>query len=252
MKSVGNFYENLHKTDKSYSGGSYHMKSLWASAPLRVWANRQTRALRFLDVGCGRGIFIRDFVTGLDNRWQIKSSRVTGIDLVQSSSNVFQEIPNFEFRIHDTDGNLLPFNDLSFDFISCNHVLEHVFETEKLIREFRRVLAPDGLCLISVPNIAAWVNRILFIFGSQPLGSELGTEKITYGFWPTSMQSRLEKFHPSGHIRDFTPRGLQNLAEHCGFKVIGWWPQSHGLIARCGKWAGREMSIMLQKQVSQA
>lgn len=184
----------------------------------------------------------------MEQRWKIKADRVTGIDLVQSTNNVFNEIPNFEFSLHDTDGNPLPFKDSSFEFISCNHVLEHVFETEKLVREFNRVLASDGLCIISVPNIAAWVNRVLFIFGGQPLGSELGTEKTTYGFWPASMQKRLERFHPSGHIRDFTPRGLQNLAEHCGFKVVGWWPQSHGFIARCGKWAGRAISIMIQKR----
>jgi ubiquinone/menaquinone biosynthesis C-methylase UbiE len=248
MKPVTHFYEGLHQTDKDYSGGDYHMKSLWSSSALRNWAARQAKTMRFLDVGCGRGIFIRDFVQGMDERWQIKPARVMGIDLVQSSSNIFKEIPNFEFRLHDTDGNPLPFEDGSFDFISCNHVLEHVFETEKLVREFRRVLAPDGLCIISVPNIAAWVNRALFLFGSQPLGSELGTEKTTYGFWPSSMQKKLERFHPSGHIRDFTPRGLQNLTDYCGFKTIGWWPQSFGLIARCGKWAGRAMSIMLQKK----
>src|SRR4051812_26639590 len=109
MKSVGTFYESLHKMDKEYSGGSYHMKSLWESKALRVWANRQMKTMRFLDVGCGRGIFIRDFIRGVDTRWQIKPSRVVGVDLIQSSSNVFQEIPNFEFRIHDTDGTSLPF-----------------------------------------------------------------------------------------------------------------------------------------------
>lgn len=248
MKPVTTFYEGLHKMDKEYSGGDYHMKSLWSSGPLRTWASQQAKSLQYLDVGCGRGIFIRDFVQGLDERWNIKPKRVMGIDLVRSETNLFDTIPNFEFRLHDTDGNPLPFEDGSFNFISCNHVLEHVFETEKLVREFRRVLAPDGLCIISVPNIAAWVNRVLFIFGGQPLGSELGTEKTTYGFWPESMQKKLEAFHPSGHIRDFTPRGLQNLTQHCGFQVVGWWPQSHGIIARCGKWAGRAMSIMIQKK----
>lgn len=248
MKPATDFYEGLHKSDTEYSGGDYHMKSLWASGTLRAWAGRQGKTIRYLDVGVGRGLFLRNFVLGMEQRFGIKAEKVDGIDLVQSSTNVFKEIPNFEFRIHDTDGNPLPFADGSIDFISCNHVLEHVFETEKLVREFRRVLKPDGLCIISVPNIAAWVNRALFIFGSQPLGSELGTEKTTYGFWPTSMQKKLEKFHPSGHIRDFTPRGLQNLTEHCGFRVVGWWPQSHGFVARLGKWAGRAMSIMLQKQ----
>lgn len=248
MKSVAGFYENLHKQDSEYSAGTYHMKSLWSSGALSTWATRQSKSLRFLDVGCGQGIFIRDFVQGVDRHWGIKPARVAGIDLVENQNNVFKQIPNFEFRQHDTDGNRLPFEDASFDFVCCNHVLEHVFRTEDLVREFRRVLAPDGLCLISVPNIAAWVNRVLFIFGGQPLGSELGTETITYGFWPPFMQKKLERFHPSGHIRDFTPRGLQQLTEHCGFRVVGWWPQSNGFVARLGKWAGRAMSIMIQKK----
>src|SRR5438045_1696936 len=173
MKPVADFYQGLHKMDSEYSGGTYHMKSLWSSRALSDWAGRQSKSLRFLDVGCGQGLFIRDFVQGVYQRWGIKPARVMGLDLVQNTNNVFKDIPKFEFQLHDTDGNALPFPDASFDFISCNHVLEHVFETEKLLREFRRVLAPDGLCIISVPNIAAWVNRVLFIFGSQPLGSEL-------------------------------------------------------------------------------
>src|SRR5947209_661317 len=109
MKSVTNFYAGLHKRDREYSGGDYHMKSLWSSSTLRNWASRQKKTLRFLDVGCGRGLFIRDFVEGVDQRWQIKAEHVMGIDLVESSSNVFKEIPNFEFRLHDSDGNSLPF-----------------------------------------------------------------------------------------------------------------------------------------------
>jgi hypothetical protein len=118
-----------------------------------------------------------------------------------------------------------------------------------LVREFRRVLSPDGLCIVSVPNIAAWINRVTFLAGGQPLGSELGTEKITYGFRPAFLQKKLERFLPSGHIRDFTPHGLQDLTKHCGFRTVGWWAQSPGIIARFGKWAGRNMSIILQPAV---
>ena len=114
------------------------------------------------------------------------------------------------------------------------------------MREFRRVLANDGLCLISVPNTAAWINRVAFLWGNQPLGSEIGTEGVTYGFRPKFLQARLAKFRPSGHLRDFTPRGLQDLTGACGFQTVGWWKQSKGFIARLGKWAGREMGILLQ------
>jgi ubiquinone/menaquinone biosynthesis C-methylase UbiE len=246
MKSSNEFYQGLHKTDKEYSAGTYHMASLWSSSALQSWI-RTRKTIRLLDVGCGKGVFLRDFVKGIGLRWQVKPSCVTGIDLVQSPNNHFAEIsPEFEFRQHDTDGNPLPFPDQSFDFVCCNHVLEHVFETENLVREFRRVLAPDGFCMISVPNIAAWVNRVAFLFAGQPLGSELGTDKVTYGFRPAFMQKKLEAFHPSGHIRDFTPPGLRDLTAHCGFETVGWWSQSHGLFARLSKWGGRNISILLR------
>jgi ubiquinone/menaquinone biosynthesis C-methylase UbiE len=248
MRSAADFYQGLHTEEKTYSGATYYMKSLWPVRALNDWAASQTgHPVRLLDVGCGKGLFLRDFVAGLKSRWDIKPARFTGLDLVRSPNDVFTEIsPQFEFVQGDTDGHPLPFADNSFDFLSCNHVLEHVFETENLVREFRRVLSPGALCIIAVPNMAAWMNRVGFLWGNQPIGSELGTEKVTYGFRPRFLQKKLEAFRPSGHVRDFTPRGLQDLTEHCGFRTVGWWTQSFGVVARLGKWAGRNMAILLQ------
>ncbi|HMJ64575.1 MAG TPA: class I SAM-dependent methyltransferase [Candidatus Binatia bacterium] len=248
MNQAEQFYPELHAHDEKYSAGEYHMPSLLNHRILNQWlTNYNGKNLRILDVGCGKGLFARDFVNGIRSRSQIKDIEVTGTDLVESPGNFFAQIsPRFRFVKQNLDGNVLPFGDQSFDFLSCNQVLEHIFQTEKLVREFHRVLDPNGLCLISVPNISAWVNRILFLFAGQPLGSELGLEKVTYGFWPTFMQKKLEPFHPSGHIRDFTPRGLKDLARHCGFETAGWWKQSKGPIARLGKWAGRNLAILLR------
>ncbi len=248
MRSASDFYTDLHAEERHYSGAHYHMKSLWRLHALKAWAQQANgQPVRLLDVGCGKGFFLRDFVHGLRSRWGIQPIRIIGLDIVRSQDDVFSEISSsFEFIQADTDGNPLPFDSGSFDFISCNHVLEHVFETEKLVKEFRRVLAPNGLCIIAVPNLAAWVNRVGFLWGNQPLGSELGTERVTYGFRPGFLQKKLEPFRPSGHIRDFTPRGLRDLTEHCGFQTVGWWTQSFGLMARLGKWAGRNMAILLK------
>jgi ubiquinone/menaquinone biosynthesis C-methylase UbiE len=252
MGHAEKFYPELHKSDAVYSAGEYYMPSLYAQTALRDWGNSHSnQQVRLLDVGCGKGVFLRDFVNGIRNRWQITNIQATGIDIVRSPNDVFSEIcRDFAFIKQDLDDQSLPLPDASQDFICCNHVLEHIFQTEKLIREFRRVLHPKGLCIISVPNIAAWVNRGFFLFGGQPLGTELGTEKTTYGFWPTFMQPRLEKFHPSGHIRDFTPRGLRDLTCNCGFEAVGWWAQSPGLVARLGKWAGRHMGILLRPRAN--
>lgn len=47
--------------------------------------------------------------------------------------------------------NLHQLADASFDFLICEHVLEHVPDDKKAMRELRRVLAPGGTALISVP-----------------------------------------------------------------------------------------------------
>lgn len=242
------FYSRLHSVDSAYSAGEYHLESLVRGRAMKAWLKQRSGVTtRLLDVGCGKGLFLRDFARVARERFQVGAIDASGVDLVRSPGDFFAEIsPNFHFVEQNLDGQRLPFADRSFDFVCCNQVLEHIFETEHLVREFHRVITPGGICVISVPNIAAWVNRVAFLFGGQPLGSELGSESISYGFWPRFLQKKLRSFKPSGHIRDFTPRGLSDLAMNCGFDTVGWWPQSHGLVARLGKWAGRGIGIVLR------
>jgi ubiquinone/menaquinone biosynthesis C-methylase UbiE len=242
------FYPNRHLNDSSYSGGEYDVDALFSIRAVKQWLSEHCQSpLRVVDVGCGKGWFLREFLTRAKSGWNIQKVEANGVDLVCSPGNFHKEIsPDFKFFPMNLDGAKLPFEDASMDFMCCNHVIEHLFETEKLVREFRRVLKPNGLAVISVPNTACWLNRALFIFGGQPLGSELGTETISYGFWPRFMQKRMENWTPSGHIRDFTPRGLEDMTNRCGFKTAGWWAQSPGLVAKLGKWAGRNVGIVLK------
>lgn len=48
----------------------------------------------------------------------------------------------------------LPFADRAFDAIYCSHVLEHVPDDRTAMRELRRVLAPSGWAVLSVPLTA--------------------------------------------------------------------------------------------------
>src|SRR2546426_6646919 len=158
MKPLTEFYAGLHSTQREYSAGTYNFKPLFASRVLSGWArSKRGGAIKMLDVGCGKGLFLKEMVEALKSRWNVPAARITGLDLIRSPDDLFSEISDkLEFIQYDVDGNALPFPENSFDFISCNHVLEHVFETEKLVREFRRVIAGGGLCIISVPNLAAW------------------------------------------------------------------------------------------------
>lgn len=45
----------------------------------------------------------------------------------------------------------LPFEDNSFDFIICNHVLEHIPDDHKAMKELYRVLSFGGTAIIQVP-----------------------------------------------------------------------------------------------------
>ncbi len=46
------------------------------------------------------------------------------------------------------------YDDASFDVIYCSHVLEHVPDDQKAMREFRRVLTEGGWAILQVPTTA--------------------------------------------------------------------------------------------------
>jgi SAM-dependent methyltransferase len=54
----------------------------------------------------------------------------------------------------------LPFEDQSLDAVICNHVLEHVADDAKAMREILRVLRPRGWALLQVPLSEARVSTI--------------------------------------------------------------------------------------------
>jgi ubiquinone/menaquinone biosynthesis C-methylase UbiE len=45
----------------------------------------------------------------------------------------------------------IPFEDNFFDFIICNHVLEHIPDDGLAMRELRRVLKAEGWAILQVP-----------------------------------------------------------------------------------------------------
>ncbi len=46
----------------------------------------------------------------------------------------------------------LPFEDNSFDFILCNHVLEHIPDDKKAMQELYRILKPGGVGVFQIPQ----------------------------------------------------------------------------------------------------
>src|SRR5580704_17798293 len=53
----------------------------------------------------------------------------------------------------------LPLRSHSFRAVICNHSLEHFEDLDDSVREIARVLAPDGLLYIAVPDASTFTDR---------------------------------------------------------------------------------------------
>lgn len=54
---------------------------------------------------------------------------------------------------HRIDLQSIPFSDASYDLVFASHVLEHVLDDIKAIREVRRILRPGGIAILPVPVV---------------------------------------------------------------------------------------------------
>ncbi len=73
----------------------------------------------------------------------------------------FKNMENLDYITTDLNSPLadvkadicnLPFKDNEFDFIFCNHVLEHIPDDTKAMQELYRVLAPGGIGIFQIPQ----------------------------------------------------------------------------------------------------
>ncbi|GAB2768102.1 class I SAM-dependent methyltransferase [Actinomadura fibrosa] len=73
----------------------------------------------------------------------------------------FRKLENLDYTTTDLESPLadvkadicdLPFEDNSFDFILCNHVLEHIPDDEKAMQELFRILTPGGTAILQIPQ----------------------------------------------------------------------------------------------------
>ena len=73
----------------------------------------------------------------------------------------FKKLNHLEYTTTDLNSPLadvkadicnLPFKDHEFDYIFCNHVLEHIPDDIKAMQELYRVLAPGGIGIFQIPQ----------------------------------------------------------------------------------------------------
>lgn len=135
-----------------------------------------------LDFGCGQGIFVK-----IAKKF---GYQVFGYDIDPKATADFyslKEIPNH-----------------FFDAVVCFDVIEHVDNPQKILKNIRQKLKPNGLLFLTTPNRLGLAGRI-----------------IKNKFWGLV---------PQGHKNVFTLSQMEGLLKTAGFKIIeaktnliAWW-----------------------------
>lgn len=138
---------------KPLQGSSHH----WALAQMKG----KLQTSRVLDVGAGGG--------GLGKC--VRDEAPAALVAVEPDTRAHETLRQIYDSVHP---NLSALSGTLFDWILVMDVLEHTPSPEVFLSEIRKLLAPGGKLLISVPNVAHWSVRVpLFFLGSfeyKPLG----------------------------------------------------------------------------------
>ncbi len=97
-----------------------------------------------LDFGSGTGYFA--------SFMQQKGWKVTGIELNEQARNY--SINRFAINALSPE-EIKDISDRSVDCVTFWHVLEHLYDPAKWLREAKRILKDDGKCIIALPNLAS-------------------------------------------------------------------------------------------------
>jgi len=121
--------------------------------------------------------------------------RVVGIDLSESAIRKYRA-KGFEGHAGNLEDKIA-LDEASVDIVFCSEVIEHLVWPENFLAEARRVLKPLGKLIVSTPNSAFWLYRLLGCFGRTV--------------------SDLQ--HPR-HLHFYSADSLRKLLESSGFRIV--------------------------------
>jgi SAM-dependent methyltransferase len=171
---------------------------------MRVLAEWMGTGRQTIDVGCGSG-FYTDFcrhqgntVVGLELTSQVHAVRARALDVCQG---------NVE--------GMFPFPQNTFSLALCIEVIEHLLQPDLMLAEIYRVLRPGGVLILTTPNYAYWVLRLLYLFGRPPVGLPVRH----FNGWIRRASARSFPPWQDPHIRFFTPSIARQLLAEYGFEI---------------------------------
>ena len=180
---------------------------------LEIIAELVPAGSRVLDLGCGSGellAYLRDHkgCTGYGIELAdagVLASAQRGIDVIQLN----------------LEEGLALFGDQSFDVVLQLDTLQHLRQTENMLRETARV---GRIGIISFPNFAHWPNRLHVLTGRMPV-----TRALPYQWYDTP------------NIRVGTFADFEVLAGACGLAVTDSFGLQAGQVVR--RWPNLRASV---------
>jgi len=146
---------------------------------------------KVLDVGCSSGYLSKEF--------KKKGCYVVGVEISKVAAEVAKQYCD-EVLIGDLEEMHLSFPLGFFDFIVCADVLEHLKRPDLVLTKLESFLAPTGLIIASLPNVAQVRVRLKLLLGKFEYGDS-GILDLT-------------------HLRFFTLDTAKQLFTESGYEVL--------------------------------
>ncbi len=149
--TIGNYYKSSNYvshsgTKKGVINKIYHIvrnKAIQSKEQL-IAKNCSYSERKLLDIGCGTGDFLAYCKT--------KNWHVLGLEPDEDARKI--ALNSHQITIHSLD-YLTSIPDESFDVITMWHVLEHVYNLNEDIEQYKRILKPGGTLIVAVPNCSS-------------------------------------------------------------------------------------------------
>jgi SAM-dependent methyltransferase len=136
---------------------------------------------RALDVGCRDGHY--------SELLKQRGYRVDSIDLHPQYAPA---------RTVDAD-RTLPWDDSTFDLVWSSEVIEHLKDVDFSLAEFRRVLKPGGLLILTTPNSGCWIYHALSLVGIPPRRAQNPDHKHFF------TDADIRRLFPGGRVFGYFP-----------------------------------------------
>jgi methionine biosynthesis protein MetW len=186
-------------------------------ADIEIIARLVPEGSRVLDLGCGDGALMAHL---RDTR----RCRGFGIEIDDDkvAACVRRDVKVLQLNLEE---GLALFDDRSFDVVLQLDTLQHLRNTESMLRETARI---GRLGIVSFPNFAHWPNRVRVASGRMPV-----TKTLPYQWYDTP------------NIRVGTYADFEVLARRNGLRVLESFGLQDGRVVR--RWPNLRASVAVFK-----